>query len=258
MTATRARGAVLALLVAGGGACSDDPPPGAAARARDSAARVAAASAVVAAAATARRLPQICTDTTEAGALRCGMGRVARRGDTLAISLLEGAALARADRRGDDDGQGFEQYRYMGRLRGANGGPDFHLLDAQGYEYAAVELVNVRNGDSIRVPGFPVPSPDGARFAAAPLGRDDCESDGTLEIWRLGDERPVREWSIVPDDCTDAGWYPTELAWRARDTLDVGRATIPADPGRRERRERDSSRALVVRGPRGWSLVTPP
>jgi hypothetical protein len=243
------------------GACNEEPPPDVLAHARDSAARVAASSAMVAAAATARRLPQICTDTTETAALRCANGRVERRGDTLAISLLEGSTIVRVDARGDGDGEGLVEYRYMGRLRGANGGPSFHILEALGFESAGVQLVNARTGDSVGVSGFPVPSPDGARFATAPLGRDDCESENDLELWRLADDKPAREWSLVLDDCTGTGGYATELAWRSPDTLSLLRERTSVDGSHRARRERgaarDTVRVHVVHGPRGWTLANP-
>lgn len=243
------------------GACreTEEVPPDVLAHARDSAARVAASSAVVAAAATARRLPQICTDTTEAAALRCANGRVARHGDTLAISLLEGFTVTRVDARGDGDREGLVEYRYMGRLRGANGGPSFHLLEALGFESGGVQLVNARTGDSVRVSGFPVPSPDGVRFATAPLGRDDCESENDLELWRLADDKPVREWSLVLDDCTGVGGYAVELSWRSPDTLSLLRERTSVDGSHGTRREhstvRDTMRVHVVHGPRGWTLA---
>jgi hypothetical protein len=145
----------------------------------------------------------------------------------------------------------------MGRLRGANGGPSFHILETLGAQSAGVELVNARTGDSVRVSGFPVPSPDGARFATVPLGRDDCKSESQLEIWRLAEDAPLREWSLVLDDCAGHGGYATDLAWRSPDTLTVLRERATADGPRRKRLERgarDTVRLLVVRGLRGWTL----
>jgi hypothetical protein len=196
----------------------------------------------------------ICTDTSEAAAMRCADGVAMRSGDTIILRLSTVGAAKRVDH--PEEGDGYRRYYYAGRFGGDNGTPAFHILDVRNYEGGAIELINAATGDSLLLRGVPILSPDGARFAAVEEP-DACELASQLEIWRVTGDQPVRELSLQPFDCdTNMGWGPSEVRWRASDTISLLRNRLPRDSTRRAAGERDSSPALLVRSAGAWVLDT--
>ena len=196
----------------------------------------------------------ICTDTAEASAMRCAEGVAMRAGDTIVLRLTNVGAAKRVDN--PAEGAAYRRYYYAGRFGGENGTPAFHILDVRNVDGGAVELINAATGDSLVVRGVPLLSPDGARFAAVEEP-EACELATQLDVWRVTGDKPVREYSVQPFDCTtDRGWGPTDVTWRSRDTISLSRATLPADQARRANGERDAKRALLVRVAGAWMLDT--
>ena len=196
----------------------------------------------------------ICTDTSEAAAMRCAEGVAMRSGDTVIIRLSNVGAAKRVDN--PAEGDAYRRYYYAGRFGGDNGTPAFHILDVRNYEGGAIELINAATGDSLFIRGVPLLSPDGARFAAVEEP-DACELASQLEIWRVTGDKPVRELLLQPFDCEAArGWGPSAVKWRTSDTLSLQRDRLPADSARRANGERDSSPALLVRSAGTWTLDT--
>jgi hypothetical protein len=198
----------------------------------------------------------ICTDTAEAAAMRCAEGVATRSGDTIILRLSTVGAAKRVDT--PQEGDAYRRYYYAGRFGGDNGTPAFHILDVRNYEGGAIELVNAATGDSLLIRGVPLLSPDGARFAAVEEP-DACELASQLEIWRVTGDQPVRELSLQPFDCeARTGWGPSDVQWRARDTIALVRNRLPADSLRRANGERDGTAALLVRSAGAWVLDTTP
>jgi hypothetical protein len=195
-----------------------------------------------------------CTDSSEVGALRCAEGVAQRSGDTIIIRLSNVGAAKRTDN--PVEGSAYRRYYYAGRFGGENGTPAFHILDVRNVGGGAVELINAATGDSLVVHGVPLLSPDGARFAAV-AEPEACELPTHLEIWRVTGDKPVHEFTLEPFDCTtNAGWGPSDLAWRSRDSISLLHNTLPADSARRVNGERDTTRVLLVRVAGKWTLDT--
>lgn len=192
-------------------------------------------------------VPPICSDSAEAVAMQCAPGVAMRSGDTIVLRLTGVGAAKRVDV--ESEGDGLRRYRYVGHFGGDNGTPGFHILDLRRADGVAVELVNAATGDSLVVPGLPILSPAGARFAAV-ADRGSCELPGRLEIWRVTGDAPVREYALDPFDCAKGrGWGASEVRWLARDTVSLLRTFMPASG-------RDTVRALLVRAAGEWTLDT--
>jgi hypothetical protein len=169
------------------------------------------------------------------------------------IGLSGVGAVQRVDH--PEDGENYVRFRYTGRMGGGSGTPTFHILDLHFYETGGVELINAATGDSLFVVGTPVLSPDGARFVVEASSIETCEGVNRLEVWRITGDKPVREWTIEPYDCTrDRGWWSTDLAWRTPDSISFVRNSVPADRPRRKRDELDTTRATLVRRAGSWTL----
>jgi hypothetical protein len=195
-----------------------------------------------------------CTDTAEAAAMRCADGVATRSGDTIVLRLTNVGAAKRVD--DAREGDAYRRYYYAGRFGGDNGTPAFHILDVRNNEGGAIELINAATGDSLLLRGVPLLSPDGARFAAVEEP-DACELASQLEVWRVTGDKPVRELVIQPFDCNSgAGWGPSNVAWRSRDTITLVRNRLPSDSARRAGGEHDSAPALLVRDAGAWVLDT--
>ncbi len=194
----------------------------------------------------------ICTDTSETAAMRCAPGAAMRSGDTIVLRLTMVGAAKRVDNPGP--GGDYRRYYYAGRFGGDNGTPAFHILHVRDSRGDAIELVNAATGDSLLLRGVPVLSPDGARFADVQES-DACELASHLEVWRVTGDRPVLEFTIHPFDCnTGAGWGPSDVAWRSRDTIALVRNRIPRDSARHANAQWDATRALLVRDAGRWAV----
>lgn len=194
-----------------------------------------------------------CSDTSETVAFKCGEGAVTRRGDTLVIALSGIGVVKRAS--DSTDGEHYVRYQYAGRMGGGSGPPAYHVLDVAHYEAAGIELINAATGDSVLIGGPPILSPDGSRFATTSENAESCEATSQLDIWRITGDKPVREFELPPFDCTRThSWWPSDITWRAPDTVTFLRNSLPADSARRARGESDTTRAVLVHRADGWLL----
>lgn len=195
-----------------------------------------------------------CTSDDETEALACARGSAFRHGDSLAIQLASGKTLVRVDV--PDEGTSFAHYTYRGAIRST---VMFHVVDEQLYELTSTYLIDARSGGRTAIIGDPVVDAEGTRLAAAAMTLSSCEGKDGLEIWRLTDSIPAREFSVEPFDCRDErGWAPSDVAWRSADTLAFVANLAPADSVARNAGTRDRRPAFVVRDARAWHLVLPP
>jgi hypothetical protein len=70
-------------------------------------------------------------------------------------------------------------------------------------DYPKWIIVDTRTGRTLGDLDSPVLSPNSTRFATTADGWDNCsEANGPLvEVWRMTDSLPVREWHLQPFDC---------------------------------------------------------
>jgi hypothetical protein len=197
-------------------------------------------------------------DSTETSAMRCAAGSVVRFVDTLQIRLAGAGVRKRIDR--PQDGGDFRQYRYAGHIGGSSGGPGFHVLDARAHDHRWVELINELTGDSLVVAAHPVISPDGARFLVSATGIiETCDVGMVLQIWRVTDDAPVREFNVEPFNCgTNEGWGPSNVEWRSRDSISFLRNTVPRDSTRWRNLDWDTTRVTLVHRAEGWVMEPRP
>jgi hypothetical protein len=197
-------------------------------------------------------------DSTETSAMKCAAGSVVRFVDTLQIRLAGAGVRKRIDRPQEDGN--FRQYRYAGHIGGSSGGPGFHVLDARTHDRAWVELINELTGDSLVVVARPVISPDGARFLVSATGIvETCDVGMVLQIWRITDDAPVREFNVEPFNCgTNEGWGPSSVEWQSRDSISFLRNTVPRDSTRWRNLDWDTTRVTLVHRPEGWVMEPKP
>ena len=192
----------------------------------------------------------------EQRALSQRLGSVRRVGDTLFIRVASGAESTFVDNPVDNDT--YVKFTYVGTV--ANGA--LHHIDVQGWESGGSMLVSATSGRKIWIPGPPVVSPDGRRFASSQMAMQICEGITVLEIYRVTDSIPVREWGIEPFNCaTNVGWGASDQVWLSPDTLRFTRYELSPlkGPGL------DSAggppyptqRMLVVHAGAGWRMVPP-
>ncbi len=193
-------------------------------------------------------------DTSEASAMTCAAGAASRIADTMQILLSNGRVVRRVDVPSDDENR--VVFRYSGRIGGSSGGPAYHVLDISGYESTATELINAQTGDSLIVMQRPRISPDGARIVVDDMtGLSIGEGDVVLQIWRITDDKPVREFNLEPYDYgSGRGWGPSKVEWRSADTITFLRTSVPRDSARRTHTEWDTTRSILVYKPAGWVL----
>jgi hypothetical protein len=203
-------------------------------------------------------------DSVEARALLCS-GQTGRRvGDTLIVRLESGGEMRFVE---DTKSEAPGGFRYAGRI----GRAPFHVIESSGHEtYPTWILLNTR-GQRIVAADSPIVSPDTTRFATGGTGWDNCsEANGaSLDVWRLTDSLPVREWRVETQTCktrpgrsigADAagGWGATNLHWRASDTLEflrndvVVKDTMPNALNPVEYRTRPM---LAVHDRKGWRIL---
>lgn len=132
-----------------------------------------------------------CSTLVETELLRRG-APARRKGDTLVITLANGATRTFADHGSEADAV---RYTYDGRLAGIG----YHVVQVHYYEGGAHLLIDDATGEATRVPGPPMVSPDGQRIAIASYGGVAGYAADLLQLRRVVDGLPV-EWELHPDD----------------------------------------------------------
>jgi hypothetical protein len=184
-------------------------------------------------------------DAEEIPALRTSNGRASRICGELRIRLLNGkTAVYRDDTTMSPT---FGLYRYV------NYQPAIHSHVIHRYFYegtGAFIVVDDSTGDSRIVFGTPVGSPDGQRFVLTSM-RDEAGYDpGMIEIWRIVNRRPEKEFSY---DTDESRWQASDPVWVDSATIDFIKNTYTSmsepdleSPGR------------IVRSGTAWTFAPDP
>ena len=187
-----------------------------------------------------------CQDPVEVRALECSKGSVIRKGETLFVALTSRPPTSFVN----GGGEAPHGFQYVGRF----GGGRFDVIESNGGEtYPTAIFVERQTGRTVRTGRDFVFAPDGQHFATADADWHNCaELDQPhLEVWRLSDSIPVREWSLVSFSCrAQTGWGATNPRWIAPDTLEFRRRVLASDSlaGAVERTTR------AVRSAAGWRV----
>jgi hypothetical protein len=156
-------------------------------------------------------------DSAETKAIQTAEGRVSRVGRELRVRFAGGRTgvyLTEGEERGT--------YRYLGYLKPMRA----HVINARGMSgRGAFYVVDDSTADSIKVWGKPVLSPDGTRFVLMSMS-DFADYDPTLiEIWRVVNRKPEREFSIEPEE-----YEPSDPVWRDSTTIDFIKNKVEGPP----------------------------
>jgi len=104
--------------------------------------------------------------------------------------------------------------RYEGHLKALHS----HVIHRVPYEgNGAYWILDDSTADSTLVFGLPVPSPDGTRFALTSQAGNADYDPRLLEVWRMVDRKPEREFSY---EGNDVPWDPSDAVWRDSVTID--------------------------------------
>lgn len=153
-------------------------------------------------------------DTLEKAAILAAGGRVARVGKELRIQL-SGGRIARYPAHGD------VWNRYLGYHRALRS----HVVNMRGMEGSgAYFVVDDSTGDSIKVWGKPVVSPDGTRFALASMEGEAGYDSNLLEVWRVVGRKWENEFSLEPEK-----WEASNAVWRDSATVDFTKYSWASD-----------------------------
>lgn len=184
-------------------------------------------------------------DAEEVPALRTSNGKASRVCGELRIRLLNGKTAVYKD--DTTMSPTFGLYRYV------NYQPTIHSHVLHRYFYegtGAFIVVDDSTGDSRIVFGMPVGSPDGQRFVLTSM-RDEAGYDpGMIEIWRIVNRRPEKEFSY---DTDDSPWQASDPAWVDSSTIDFIKNTYTSMS------EPDlESRGRIVRSGTAWTFAPDP
>jgi hypothetical protein len=151
-------------------------------------------------------------DSAELVALRTANGKASRVCGELRISLLNG--LTRLFRDDTTAGLKFGLMRYAGYLKPIHS----HVVHRYPYEgTGAFLVVDDSTGDARIVFGMPVASPDGKRFVLTSMVDEAGYDPGMIEIWRIAERRPEKEFSY---DTEASPWQPSDPEWQDSSTID--------------------------------------
>lgn len=145
-------------------------------------------------------------DRVEKAANPAAGGKVSRAGKELRVELIGGRTVEFPDSER-------EVYRYAGYV----GALCSHIINRLGGEGSGVFLVvHDSTGDTTaKLHAAPVVSPDGTRFAVTSMSGEADYDANVVEIWRIAEGKPEKEFSIEPE-----GYQPSDAVWRDAQTLD--------------------------------------
>jgi hypothetical protein len=184
-------------------------------------------------------------DSAETSALYTSHGKAERACGTLRIRLLNGQIAVLKD--DTTAGGKFGLYRYVKYLTPIHS----HVIHRYPYEgTGAFIIVDDSTGASRIVFGMPVASPDGKRFVVTSMEDEAGYDPGMIEIWRMVNRRPEKEFSY---DTESSPWQASDPGWVDSSTVDFIKNTYTrmgepdiVSPGR------------IVRSGTAWSFATPP
>ena len=189
-----------------------------------------------------------CGQAIERHQLRRAPQLFSRAGDTLTVHLADHQGATFVDR--DVEDEAGVAYTYREFIPGVA----YHLIHAHLYEGTAFLLIGHRTGDVARLQALPVFSPDLGRFATASEDLDARYNATEIQIWRITQRSPVREWSHEPAGnpvaLTPDAWGPTNLRWISSTEIRVQKVTL--DPETLQRALGDD---VVIRRAGGrWAI----
>lgn len=127
--------------------------------------------------------------------------------------LATGVLLASCARSGAGTDAAEDPYRAY-RSHGDVAALAAKLVQVSFFEGGAWLLVAHGTGDTTRVAGPPVVSPDGARFVATSLDLVAGHDPNLLEVWRVTEAGFEPEYTQRP-----TGWGPSDARWIGPDTV---------------------------------------
>ena len=175
----------------------------------------------------------------ERRAIAHAAGRVARAGGQLRLRLGAGRTVVLVD--SIVDGGGHRHYLYRGRRAGLG----VHVVELSYYEGGTHLVYHERTGQEETVPGPPLPSPDGRRFASASIDLEAGYDPNRLEIWRVEPSGLHRELVVDGEDA----WGPDSVRWVSPSVVRFTRVVLEQPDMAR----RTSTRRLVRTGAR-WTM----
>jgi hypothetical protein len=184
-------------------------------------------------------------DSAEASAVRTSNGKAERACGTLRIRLLNGQIAVFKD--DTTAGGKFGLYRYVQYLTPIHS----HVIHRYPYEgTGAFIIVDDSTGASRIVFGVPVVSPDGKRFVLTSMEDEAGYDPGMIQIWRIVDRRPEKEFSY---DTEGSRWQASDPVWVDSSTVDFIKNTYTSmgEPY-------IESAGRIVRSGTTWSFATPP
>jgi hypothetical protein len=134
------------------------------------------------------------------------------------VRLRDGRVRTFVDR-GDEES--IVKHHDNGPLRGM----PFHVIFREMWEAWDYVLVDVRSGDSVVVPGEPIVSPGGRRFATSSMDFEVGYAPTIVEVWRLDPDSLRLEWREESGQSypENTGWGVSEWRWEDDSTATIVR-----------------------------------
>ena len=151
-------------------------------------------------------------DSLEVVAFPSSNGKASRACGELRIRLLNGRTALFTDDTVPSPHFGLSRYAgYQQKIHS-------HIVHHYNYEGSgAWVVVDDSTGDSRIVFGQPVASPDGQRFVLTSMADEAGYDPGMIEIWRIVNRRPEKEFSY---DTGEARWQASDPVWVDSSTID--------------------------------------
>ncbi len=190
-----------------------------------------------------------CGRAIEGYQIRRAPRSVSRNGDTLAVRLGRSRLKTFVDRNLEhESGVSYTYREFIPEI-------GYHLVHAHLYEGTGYLLVSHRTGDMVRIQAPPIFSPDGNRFATASEDLESRYNPNEIQIWRIGENAIVLEWSLEPAGnpvvMTPDAWGPKNLRWISPAEIHVQKVTFNPDTFTRTEGE-----DVVIRLVRGrWRVM---
>ena len=186
----------------------------------------------------------VCGRAIERYQIRRAPHFVSRNGDTLAVRLGRSRLRTFVDKGLEhESGVSYTYREFIPKI-------GYHLVHAHLYEGTGYLLVSHRTGDMVRIQAPPIFSPDDNRFATASEDLESRYNPNEIQIWRIGENAIVLEWSLEPAGnpvvITPDAWGPKNLRWISPTEIRVQKVTV--DPDTFTRTEGDDVVIRLVRG----------
>lgn len=92
-----------------------------------------------------------------------------------------------------------------------------HVLHTQFYEGIGFMVIHDESGQTANIMGYPIPAPDGTRFAARSMDLIAGYSPNGVEVWRIDGGRFQKEATFETE------WGPASISWRSNEKMVLGK-----------------------------------